>query len=138
MNTEPRVDAYIEKSADFAKPILQTLRSLIHEHCPEIVETIKWGMPMFVYHDSILCNIAAFKNHCGFGFWLHKEMTDVNDIFKRDAEGGMGSLGKLRSVQDIPSSEDLKLLILQGIQLIDSGVKLKRNSKPVKEKDSRL
>ena len=52
---DPRVDAYIEKSADFAKPILTHLRKLIHKACPEVVETIKWSMPGFEY-KGFLCN----------------------------------------------------------------------------------
>ena len=33
-NTDPRVDAYIAKSAEFARPILQHLRQLVHKACP--------------------------------------------------------------------------------------------------------
>ena len=38
---DPRVDAYIAKSADFARPILEHLRAVIHEGCPEVAEAIK-------------------------------------------------------------------------------------------------
>ena len=31
---DPRIDAYIEKSAPFAQPILKRLRKLIHVACP--------------------------------------------------------------------------------------------------------
>lgn len=34
-NVEPRVDAYIERSAEFAKPILRHIRKLVHAACPE-------------------------------------------------------------------------------------------------------
>ena len=44
---DPRVDAYIASSADFAKPILSHIRSLVHEACPHVEETIKWSMPHF-------------------------------------------------------------------------------------------
>ena len=44
---DPRIDAYIEKSQDFAKPILIHLRKLVHETCPDVIETIKWSMPQF-------------------------------------------------------------------------------------------
>jgi hypothetical protein len=42
---DPRIDAYIAKSADFAKPILRYLRETIHSACPDVQETIKWGTP---------------------------------------------------------------------------------------------
>ena len=31
---DPRIDAYIEKSAEFARPILVRLREIVHEACP--------------------------------------------------------------------------------------------------------
>jgi hypothetical protein len=37
---DPRIDTYIAKSADFAKPILTHLRALVHQACPEAEETI--------------------------------------------------------------------------------------------------
>lgn len=65
---DKRVDAYIAKSADFARPVLQELRAVVHEGCPEVEETLKWSVPFFL-HKGILCCMAAFKQHCTFGFW---------------------------------------------------------------------
>ena len=42
---DPRVDAYIAKSADFAKPILEHLREVVHAACPDVEETMKWSFP---------------------------------------------------------------------------------------------
>jgi len=67
MKTDPRVDAYIAKSAEFAQPILRHLRTLVHQACPDGAETIKWSMPSFTHH-GIVCGMAAFKAHCTFGF----------------------------------------------------------------------
>ena len=63
MTTDPRIDAYIDKQADFARPILEHVRAAVHEACPEVEETIKWSMPTFVYGGGILCGMAAFKQH---------------------------------------------------------------------------
>jgi len=38
---DPRIDAYIEKATDFAKPILRHLRKLVHAGCPDVEETVK-------------------------------------------------------------------------------------------------
>jgi hypothetical protein len=46
---DPRVDAYIAKSADFAKPILIHIRKVVHSACPDVVEGMKWSMPHFDY-----------------------------------------------------------------------------------------
>jgi hypothetical protein len=42
MKTNPAVDAYIGKAASFARPILEKIRELFHQACPNIEETMKW------------------------------------------------------------------------------------------------
>jgi hypothetical protein len=39
--TDPRVDACIARAADFARPILNHPRKLVHAGCPDVEETIK-------------------------------------------------------------------------------------------------
>ena len=68
MPTDPRIDAYIERAAPFARPILVHVRALVHQACPGVEETIKWGMPTFMHAGGILCGMAAFKQHASFGF----------------------------------------------------------------------
>ena len=46
---DPRIDAYIANSADFAKPILSHFRNLVHAACPQVEETLKWSCPHFMY-----------------------------------------------------------------------------------------
>ncbi len=125
--TDPRVDAYIEKSKDFAKPILTHLRSLVHETCPDVVETMKWSMPSFEY-KGILCGFAAFKAHCTFGFW--KQTLMESDAFS-ETKTAMGSFGKLTSLKDLPSDAVMRKLIKQAMKLNDDGVKV---TKPKHEK----
>src|SRR5262249_33516674 len=96
---DPRIDAYIAKSADFAKPILTRLRKLVHEGCPDVVETIKWGSPSFEYH-GILCGMAAFKQHCAFGFW-----NRALKIPNADPGAAMGQFGRLESMADMLSDK---------------------------------
>jgi hypothetical protein len=50
-NHSPKVDAYIAKSPEFARPILERIRKLFHQACPEIEETINWGFPHFEVHE---------------------------------------------------------------------------------------
>lgn len=125
--TDPRVDAYIEKSKDFAKPILRHVRSLVHETCPDVKETLKWSMPSFEY-KGILCGFAAFKEHCTFGFW--KQTLMESDAFS-ETKTAMGSFGKLTSLKDLPSDAVMKKLIKQAMKLNDDGVKV---TKPKHEK----
>lgn len=121
VQTDPRVDAYIAKRAEFARPILVQLRALVHATCPEVRETIKWGMPSFEHH-GILCGMAAFKEHAVFGFWKH-ELVIGDDPKAKEA---MGSFGCLRSVDELPSKARFAKLMKKAIQLNVDGVKAPR------------
>ena len=66
---DPRIDAYLERSATFARPILAHLREVVHAACPDCEETMKWSAPSFTYRGKILCGMAAFKQHASFGLW---------------------------------------------------------------------
>ena len=68
MPTDKRVDAYIAKAPEFARPILARVREIVHEGCPECEETVKWNAPIFMYQGAILCGMVSFKQHCIFHF----------------------------------------------------------------------
>jgi uncharacterized protein YdeI (YjbR/CyaY-like superfamily) len=121
--TDPRVDAYIAKSAVFAQPILIHLRDLMHRCIPEIEEAIKWGMPFFVLGGESIANMAAFKTHASFGFWRHKDVTGLEE-----RGGAMGSLGKLSTLSDLPGDAELGAFINKAAALARSGVKVKRGT----------
>ncbi len=44
---DPRIDAYIARAPEFARPILRHLRGVVRAACPKVEETLKWGMPSF-------------------------------------------------------------------------------------------
>lgn len=116
---DPRVDAYIAKSADFAKPILNHLRQLAHRACPDIEETIKWGMPFFLY-KGMVCHMAAFKQHCALGFWNSKM------VLGKDAaadESSVGHFGRITAVKDLPSDKVLLGYLRKAVELNEAGVK---------------
>lgn len=123
---DQRVDDYIEKSAEFAKPILIYLRELIHEACPEVEEGWKWSFPNFIYKGKILCSMSAFKHHCAFGFWLEKEMKTMKVLTKNIEKNSMFSLGKITKISDLPSKPQLKAAIKEAMELTDMGVTIKK------------
>lgn len=121
---DPRVDAYIAKSGDFAKPILTHLRSVVHEGCPDVTETIKWGAPFFDYH-GILCMMAAFKQHCSFGFWKGSLVVGKN---VKDADSA-GQFGRLEKVADLPPKKVLIGYIRKAMKANEDGLKSPSRSK---------
>ncbi len=120
---DPRVDAYIAKSQDFAKPILEHLRDLVHKACPEVEETMKWSFPHFDY-KGMMCSMAAFKQHCAFGFWKASLMKDKKLTANAKTETAMGHLGRITSLKDLPNDKVLLSYIKEAKKLNDDGVKL--------------
>jgi uncharacterized protein YdeI (YjbR/CyaY-like superfamily) len=118
-----QVDAYIAKAAPFAQTILDHLRQLVHQACPEVQETIKWGFPHFEYH-GILCSMAAFKQHCAFTFWKAALMSDKHKLFSKVKDRAMGHLGKLKVDSDLPRDDVLRQYIREAMQLNKEGKKL--------------
>ena len=117
--TDPRIDAYIARSATFAKPILRRLRALVHDGCPEVEETLKWSHPSFLQNGKILCGMAAFKAHCTFGFW-HQEMEKVLGEDAASADEAMGILGRITSLADLPSDAAMRRYIRKAAKLNES------------------
>ena len=122
---DPRVNTYIAKSADFAKPILKHIREVVHEGCPE-VEEMKWGMPHFEY-EGILCGMGSFREHCALHVW--KGSLIVGD---RSREA-MGQFGRITRISDLPSEKILAGYIKQAMKLREDGVKNPARSKRRKE-----
>jgi len=118
---DSRVDAYIANSADFAKPILNHLRDLVHRACPELNETIKWSSPFFDYGGPV-CQLAAFKQHCAFGFWKAALMDDPFKILNQQPDTA-GSLGRITSLSDLPADDILIQYVQQALSLNIQGIK---------------
>ena len=129
----PKIDAYIAKSAPFAQPILIRLREVVHRGCPEAEETMKWGFPHFEY-KGILCSMAAFKQHCAFGFWKGSIMSDPKGVMTQTGRTSMGHFDRITSVSDLPSDKILLSYIKEAMKLNDEDVKLPQRAKPKAEK----
>ena len=128
-NQGKRIDACIPKSAAFAQPVLAHLRSVVHQACPGVGETIKRGFPHFEY-NGILCSMASFKRHCTFGFWKASLMSDPQKILAPVGETAMGQFGKLRALADLPPDRILKSYIKEAARLNQEGIKLPRRTLP--------
>ncbi len=138
---DPRVDAYINNSAAFAQPILTHIRELVHKTLPDVTEDIKWSMPFFLYKGQLFGSMAAFKAHCSFGLFG----SAMRAYLKQqgvDEKEGMGSLGKITTIKDLPPSKTLVTYIKHAALLIDDGAKTmtrpKKAAKPAPEVPAEL
>ena len=128
-----RIDAFIARAQPFARPILTHLRAVVHDACPEVVETIKWGMPFFEY-EGTLCHMAAFKQHCAFGFWKGKLLLGASS---RNAEA-MGDFGRITVLTELPTRARIKDLVKQAMRLNASGTKRTPRSKAASKPSARV
>jgi hypothetical protein len=107
------VNKYIQECAPFARPILRQLRKAIHAGAPGIEETIKWGMPSFLYQGKIVCGIAGFKAHCALWFWQGKAVVG------KKPKDGMGQFGRITSLKEVPSTTAISGYVKKAIKRID-------------------
>lgn len=120
-STDKRIDDYVNNAADFAQPILSHFRKLVHQQCPGVEETMKWSFPHFVY-KGILCSMAAFKQHCSFGFWKSSLMHEKPD------------LERVTSMKEIPADKKIIAAIREAMLINEKGIKIpKKAAKPIKK-----
>jgi uncharacterized protein YdeI (YjbR/CyaY-like superfamily) len=125
-----KVDLYISKSADFAKPVLNHFRKLVHTACPDVEEKIRWSFPNFDY-KGMMCSMAAFKQHCALTFWKAQLMKDKTLVAIADSESAMGHFGKITSLKDLPSDKNIIGYIKEAMKPNEDGIRL-----PVKKKSN--
>jgi uncharacterized protein YdeI (YjbR/CyaY-like superfamily) len=122
MSRDPRIDAYIDKAGDFARPILRHIRELVHKTVPDAGEALKWGMPHFTHKGKNIAGMAAFKAHCA---------VMVHGDGRQEERDGMGSYGKLNSLKDLPDDSELAAKLIKARERIDTaGSAVKRGRKP--------
>jgi uncharacterized protein YdeI (YjbR/CyaY-like superfamily) len=127
-HTDPRVDAYITQTADFARPILRHIRKLVHVACPDVQETLKWNCPHFE-RKGILLGMAAFKQHCVVNFWKGKLIMGK----RPDEACAMGQFGRITSLADLPGDKILTGYIKRAVELNETGIKKPDRARPKKE-----
>jgi uncharacterized protein YdeI (YjbR/CyaY-like superfamily) len=119
---DSRIDAYIERSAEFARPILNHLRNLVHTSCPKVEETIKWNSPFYL-HQGILIATPAFKKHCALIFWKNQL------VFGKAAASQRKKFHHLNSADDLPGDKILIGYLRKAIEVNEAGAKTPRHTK---------
>lgn len=125
-NPDPRIDAYIARQAEFARPILDELRRRVHAACPAAEEAIKWGAPAFAYHGKLLGVMAGFKQHAAFNLWHGKQVVGADAA----AQEGMGQYGRITALKDLPGKRETTAHIRAAMALIDAGTTARTPGKP--------
>jgi len=133
MSYDPAIDTYITKAEDFARPILEYWRKLVHDNCPDVEEAIKWGIPHFDYKGDHMCVMAAHKAHCSFTFIKGELMSDPRLKAAKDIKPIKRLLGKITHFSELLPDQEFIAMIKEAVQLNEKGLKIQRE-KPVAEK----
>jgi len=132
--TDPKVDAHIENAALFAQPILRRIRKLYHKACPEIEETLKWGMPGFERH-GLVGTMAAFKKHVNYSFWKAGQMSDPAGLFEKKPDGGVCMI-KVADLKGLPKDKIFLAYIKEAVKLNEHKAAAPKSKKTTSKKRS--
>jgi uncharacterized protein YdeI (YjbR/CyaY-like superfamily) len=124
----PEVDTYIANSEDFARPILEHWRKLVHEACPDVVEAIKWSLPHFDYQGDFMCVMSAYSKHCSFTFLKAPLMHDPRLKDSKSLKPIQRFLGKISQLDDLPSDSEFLKMLKEAMVLNEKGIKLPANT----------
>ena len=115
------------------KPVLKHIRKLVHAACPDVEETLKWSMPFFM-HKGILCSMAAFKQHCTFGFWKGSLIFGKDKGAGNKQDEAMGQFGRISAISDLPKEKVSIGYIKKAVRLNETGVRLPPRTRPKESK----
>jgi hypothetical protein len=87
------IDAKIEQLGDWRGPVLATVRKLIKEADPEVVEEVKWrkpnnpsGVPTWT-HGGIICTGETYKDKVKLTFAKGASVDDPSGLFNSSLDG---------------------------------------------------
>jgi hypothetical protein len=125
-----KIDARIAELGDWRGKTLATIRKLIKEADPDVVEEWKWakatnpGTPVWS-HDGIICTGESYKSAVKLTFLKGASLEDPKKLFNSSLEGAT------RRAIDIHEGEEInaaafKSLIREAVKLNSAGKESKK------------
>jgi hypothetical protein len=111
----PKVDEYINSQDPWKSELLTTLRNVIHDADPEIVEEWKWDVPVFV-HKTMICAISSFKEHVKINFFKGAKLSDSHKLFNNGFDSKQHRSIDFKEGDKVKEKE-LKELIKEAVDL---------------------
>jgi len=116
------IDARIDELGDWRGETLATLRSLIKQADPDVVEEWKWrGVPVW-YHDGMICTGETYKNAVKVTFAKGAFLADPARLFNSSLDGNLRRAIDFHEGDPINAAA-FKALIRAAIALNNSGGK---------------
>jgi len=108
-NPSRLIDARIAELADWRGAMLASVRALIHEACPDVVEEWKWrGVPVWEC-NGIICTGETYKTVVKLTFARGASVPDPAGLFNSSLEGNV------RRAIDIHEGEQIDALKFKAL-----------------------
>ena len=118
------IDEKIKELGDWRGKMLATVREIIHEADPEIVEELKWmGTPVWS-HGGIVCTGEVYKKVVKMTFTKGAALKDPSGLFNSSLDGNV------RRAIDIYEGETVKRAALKDLVRAAVALNLKGKSQP--------
>jgi hypothetical protein len=109
------IDRRIAELADWHGETLGTMRKLIKEADPDVVEEWKWGNPVWS-HDGIVCTGESYKSVVKLTFAKGASVSDPARLFNSSLEGNTRRAIDLREGEKVDAGA-FKALIRAAVAL---------------------
>jgi uncharacterized protein YdeI (YjbR/CyaY-like superfamily) len=119
----PKVDFYFNK-AGIWQPAVEQLRRIMLD-C-DLVETLKWGVPCYMFQDRNLVLIHVFKEYCALLFFKGALLQDTEGILVQQTENTQATRQiRFTDVREIMDMEAvIKTYIYEAIEVEKAGLKV--------------
>jgi uncharacterized protein YdeI (YjbR/CyaY-like superfamily) len=119
----PSVDEFLEKT-DKWKVELTVLRNIMLD-C-QLIETLKWGQPCYMFNKTNVVILANFKESCAVSFLKGALLSDTENLLVKPGENSQsGRFLRFKSVDEIIEKEAIiKAYVFEAIEVEKAGLKV--------------
>lgn len=130
MQSIKTVEGFIEKQSQWKEP-LQKFRKIFLE--TELLETIKWGVPVYTLNSKNVLGMGAFKSYVGIWFFQGTFLKDPHKRLVNAQEGKTKALRQLRFTSiEVIDYDLVKEYVAEAIQTQKEGKEIKpEKNKPL-------
>jgi len=118
----PTADKYFLDAPQWQEELMQ-LRKIVLE--TNLTEMIKWGVPCYVFQESNVVLLGAFKAFCSISFFKGSLLQDPNVILTKPGENSQSvRMIKFTHLDEIRELEPvIRAYIFEAIEIEKAGIK---------------
>ena len=119
----PKVDFYFNKAKKFQEELEQLRKIALDCH---LEEELKWGVPCYLFQNTNIVLIHAFKEYCAFLFFKGALLNDANGILIQQTKNVQAARQiRFTNIKEIVKMKTiLKAYIYEAIEVEKAGLKV--------------